>query len=259
MKQSKLLFAAVTLVVALFLTSQISIVSAAPAYQDEFTSSSLQSFWTFVNPAGGGSYSLTANSGYLQITSPTGVGLSKTSNFNAPRVMQPVTGDFVVTTSVSGTFSQAGFRAGLLVYKNNDNYMRFEKYGTNQVLMYGYLNGAETYQTLSLPSSINPLYLKIEKTGSTITSYWSQNGISWTQVKQYTNFNTVDPLEVGLFVINVGTVSFSADFDYFHVTPSNFSVLPESPLGAIVLPVAVIAAFAVYRLKPLSGKFRRLN
>lgn len=241
--------------VTLLLFYSVSFASAAPGYSDEFSSSTLQSFWTFTDPLGTSSYSLTANPGYLRITSPTGNGFSGTSNYNAPRVLQPVTGDFVATTSVSGTFSESGFRGGLLIYETNNDYFRLEKYGSNQVLMYGYIGGSPTYQAASTSSPDNPLYLKLERTGTTLAGYWSSDGVSWNLVKQYTtNFASADSLEIGLFTISVGSTSFSADFAWFHITPEGLSVLPESPLGVLALPAAVLAAYAVYRLKPFSGK-----
>jgi len=255
LKKSRFIFAIALSAVALCLLSQVNSVAAAPAYQDEFTDSSLQSFWTFTNPLGTGSYSLTANSGYLRITAPTGVGLSKTSNFNAPRMLQPVTGDFVATTSVSGVFSQTGFRGGLLVWKDTNNYFRLEKYGSNQVLMYGYINGVETYQTGTLPSNYTPLYLKLDRTGTTLNGYWSSDGTTWNLVKQYTVFNPADSLQTGLFTINVGSTVFSADFDYFHVTPaSTLSVLPETPLGVVAVVGTMFGAFAVFSYRKAHPK-----
>jgi regulation of enolase protein 1 (concanavalin A-like superfamily) len=255
MKKKTFIFTIALSVVALCLLSQISSAAAAPAYQDEFTSSNLQTFWTFTNPLGTGSYSLTAHSGYLRITAPTGVGLSKTSNFNAPRMLQPVTGDFVATTSVSGDFSQAGFRGGMLLFKDTNNYFRLEKYGSNQVLMYGYINGAETYIASTLPSNYSPLYLELERTGTTLRGYWSSDGATWNLVKQYTVFNGADTLQIGLFTINVGTSTFSADFDYFHITPASIlSVLPENPLGVAAVIGSMFGAFAVYTYRKAHPK-----
>jgi len=244
------------LVSALVFAYGISFVAANPGYQDEFADSSLLPFWSFVNPAGTSSYSLTDHSGWCRITAPTGVALATTSNFNAPRLLQPVTGDFLATTCVSGSFSQAGFRAGLLVWKDTSNYMRLEKWGANQALMYGRIAGVETYQPVSLSSNYNPLYLKLEKVGTTLSGYWSQDGITWNLIRQFTSFNAADPVEVGIFVINVGSTPFSADFDYFRITPFGVFVLPESPLGTLLIPIAMGGAFAVYKLKPLSRKVK---
>jgi regulation of enolase protein 1 (concanavalin A-like superfamily) len=130
--------------------------------------------------------------------------------------------------------------------------MRLEKMGASQVLMYGVLGGTVTSNTVSLPSSYNPLYLKLEKCGTALTGSWSSDGIAWNAIPQFT-FNVVDPVQVGLVVINAGSVAFSADFDYFSICPQLF-VVPEYPLGTLAIPIAMAAAFLTYRHKPWAKK-----
>ncbi|MCW4023766.1 MAG: DUF1349 domain-containing protein [Candidatus Bathyarchaeota archaeon] len=234
------------LLLAAFLSfTTFSCVFADVGYNDDFTSTNLNSFWT---TAGSTSavFNLTANPGYLIITAPTGVALAPTSNYDAPRILQPVTGNFEATTCVSGDFSQSGFRGGLLIWKDTDNYMRLEKWGTNQVLMYGVLDGTVSYQQGTLPDSYNPLYLKLEKSGTTITGSWSSNGIAWNTVKSYT-FNAADPVQIGLFAINVGSTTFNAEFDYFHIVPGEIFELPEYSIGLLAVPLAMMAGFVVFR------------
>ncbi|MCW4017590.1 MAG: DUF1349 domain-containing protein [Candidatus Bathyarchaeota archaeon] len=234
------------------LAASISFAGASPGYIDEFTESTLLPFWTFVDPTGNSSYSLTANAGWLRITAPTGVALAPTSNYNASRVLQSVTSDFVATTCVTGSFTQSGFRGGILVWKDTSNYMRLEKWGTNQVLMYGVLDGTVTYQAGTLPSTYNPLHLKLERSGTTLRGYWSENGTdgSWTLIKQFTSFTAGDSVEIGLFVINVGSTPFSADFDFFKIVPGSLFVVPEYPLGTIAIPIAMGAAVIIYKKRP---------
>jgi regulation of enolase protein 1 (concanavalin A-like superfamily) len=240
------------LVLALLLTAFLSFttfscVFADAGYNDDFTSTTLNSFWTTAGTSSA-TFDLTTTPGYLRITSPTGPALSPTSNYDAPRILQPVTGNFEATTCVSGGFTQSGFRGGLLIWKDTNNYMRLEKWGTNQVLMYGVLDGVVSYQQGTLSSNYNPLYLKLEKSGTTLTGSWSSDGIAWNTVKSYT-FNAADPVEVGLFVINVGTASFSADFDYFHIVPGEIFELPEYSIGLLAVPLAMMAGFIVFRNK----------
>jgi regulation of enolase protein 1 (concanavalin A-like superfamily) len=234
------------LIIATLLSlTTISCVFASVGYNDDFTSTSLNSYWTTAGtPAA--TFNTTANPGYLRITCPTGPALSPTSNFDAPRILQPVTGDFEATTLVGGDFTESGFRGGLLVWKDTNNYMRFEKWGTNQVLMYGVLDGTITYKQGTLPANYNPLYLKLEKSGTTLTSLWSTDGIAWNTLQSST-FNAADPVEVGLFAINVGSVPFNADFDYFHITPGSMFELPEYSIGLLAVPLAMIAGFVVFR------------
>ncbi|MCW4010990.1 MAG: DUF1349 domain-containing protein [Candidatus Bathyarchaeota archaeon] len=235
----------------LILAYGATFAAANVGYVDEFTDSSLGSFWTFVDPLGTSSYSLTAHSGWLRITAPVGAALAPTSNYNAPRVLQSVTGSFVATTYVNGNFSEDGFRAGLLLWNNTNNYMRVEKWGANKVLMYGVIGGTVRSQQANLPSSSDSLYLKLEKSGTTISGSWSQNGATWNLIAQYTNFNAADPVQVGLFALTVGSTNFSPDFDYFHINPGNIFVVPEYPLlGTMAIPIAMGAAFIIHRRRP---------
>ncbi|MCW4006776.1 MAG: DUF1349 domain-containing protein [Candidatus Bathyarchaeota archaeon] len=225
----------------------ISTAAASPltGHEDEFTNSTLQPFWTFVNPSGLGSYNLTDKPTWLTITAPGNqyIALSQKSNFDAPRILQNVTGDFIATTNVTGNFDQDGFRAGLLVWGDQDNYLRFEKWGRDKLLLYGYLNGFENNKHVST-TSCDMLYLKLEKFGSTVTASYSYNEISWITIYSYT-LNTVDPVEVGLFAINVGSATFNAEFDYFHICPNSPFVVPEYPLGPIAIPLAIAAAVLI--------------
>jgi regulation of enolase protein 1 (concanavalin A-like superfamily) len=245
---------AVTTVLILCVTSQIALASAAAAYQDEFTSGTLQSFWTFT--AGTGSYSLTAHSDYLRLTAPNGAKLSTItgSNLNAPRMLQSVTGNLEATTYVTGSFSSANYRGGLLLWANEQNFIRLEKYGSTQALMYPIINGVESSpKTVTGLTSSNTLYLKLQKTGSTVTCSYSTTGASYTTIGTC-SFSLSDPLYIGLFAINAdnSASSFSADFDYFHIYPYSDplpSVLPEYPVGIFGATAAIAGAYVFFKAK----------
>jgi regulation of enolase protein 1 (concanavalin A-like superfamily) len=245
MRKRFLIVLSVLLALTLTVSYGASFAAAAPAYNDEFTTTSLQPFWEWVNPTTS-SYSLTDHAGWLRITAPTGVAL--VANKNAPRLLQNVTGGFVATTCVNGSFTQSGYRAGLLLWKDAQNFIRLEKMGSNQILFYGYIAGHEDYVTISATAA-NLVYLKLEKSGSTITASWSTDDITWHPASRQLTFASADPLEVGVFVINVGSGStpFSADFDYFHITPAGVFVLPEYPLGTLAIPVAIGCAFFIHK------------
>ena len=179
------------------------------------------------------------------------------ANDNAPRIIQAVTSDFTVITKITGTFNTVGVtgvHAGILVYKDSTHFTRVEIRGVNSVQIGGKNGGSFTSTQTSLGSTVNPIYLKLEKTGTTIKGYWSSDGVTWSASFGSFTLSSSDPVNVGLFVINqnASPTTFSADFDYFHITPQNINPLPESPIGAIVLPIAVLAAFATFKYKPWS-------
>lgn len=255
MASKRSLLAVSGLVITLILFYGVSCASAAVGYSDEFTSATMNSFWS-TQGSGSATFSLTANSGYMRITCPANLDLGG-SNDNAPILLQTITGDFAVTTKVTGDWTAAGTHAGLIVWKDNTHFMRVEARDTNKVQIGGKDGGAFVFAQAAMGSAVNPVYLQLNKTGTTITGYWSTNGVTWTNFGSFT-MSGADPVKVGIFVINqnASPATYSADFDYFHFVIGGLSPLPESPMAAIALPIAVLGAFLVYRVKPFKGKFQ---
>lgn len=254
MRKFRVLALAVLLMPVLALTLGAQVTSAiGEGFSDDFSGSSLYSGWTFVNPAGGGSYSLISNPGWLRITSPNNYDLGGT-NDNAPRMMQQVTGDFIAFTKVSGTFTASSVHAGLIVYKDNTHFMRVEIRDSNVVQIGGKNGGSFVYSQYSLGGAVTPIYLKLEKTGTTVKGSWSSDGVTWNQFGTQ-SLTGSDPVTVGLFVINQYATppTFSVDFDYFTINPQLF-VVPEYPIGTIAIPIAMAVAFITYRHKPWTKK-----
>lgn len=253
-KQSAVAIITITLCI-ITLAYIIAPAAASPGFNDEFSTATLNSNWTAVDPTGTNPFSLTSHSGWLRITTTSGpeYNLARTT-MTSPRILQTVTGDFEITTEVSANFAQATIAAGLLVWKDSSNFWRVERWYDptdhgQAVHTAGNYHGAWTngaYQTL--PTNQDPTYLKITRVGTTLTGYWSIDGSTWTQFAQ-TTFDAADPVSVGLSVINVGGGTFNADFNFFHIIPNDISVLPEAPY-ALVFPVAITIAFVVYRKHP---------
>src|SRR5829696_5893557 len=92
------------LVIVLFLLIGVMgfvpyVPTASTGFSDQFNSPSLTSGWNWVDPLGDSSYSLTANPGHLRLFTPDS-GHDLYLNFDAPRMVQTVTGDFTITTKV---------------------------------------------------------------------------------------------------------------------------------------------------------------
>ncbi len=237
----------------LAISGSLELASANSGFSDQFSSSTLNEFWSTAG-SGSATFDCSVNPGYLRITSPCNLDLGG-SNDNAPRIIQPVTDDFVAITEVTGTFTAAGVHAGLLVWKDSTHFMRVEVRDVNKVQIGGKNGGAFVATQYSLGSAINPIYLKLEKTGTTITGYWSSDGLNWNSFGSYTLTGS-DPVQVGLFVINqnASPATFSTDFNYFTITPDGSLVLPESPIGTLAAPIAAAVAFGAYALKTRAPK-----
>lgn len=233
----------------------VPFAAGSAGQKDDFSSDTLQPFWKFINPENTASYNLTIHSGYLRLTAANQSTLTLTPNQNAPRIIQSVTDDFIAATYVTGNFSTNN-HAGLLLWKDSGNFIRLEKWGTTQVLMYTVTDGQPNYQTATLPAS-NNLFLKLEKVGDTLTGYYSSDDVTWKNFESFT-LTVSDPVDIGLLAINSNSAesSFNVDFDYFRVSPSAdmYVPVPTYPLGILGASVAIVAAFLIFRFKSKAKK-----
>jgi regulation of enolase protein 1 (concanavalin A-like superfamily) len=239
-------------VATMFFAYGLSFAAASPAYNDEFSTSSLDSFWSTTGSAPSATFDLTTTPGSHIITSQQDCDLGGSTN-TAPRILQPVTGDFDAITYVSGSFMAAGVHAGLLVYLDDSNFIRVEVRNPNSNT---YQIGGKTGGVWDSAQSIGPaapVYLKLTKVGSIITGYWSSDGTTWNQIGHAYAITNSESLQIGLFVINQNTPmpAFSATFDFFHIIPGGFFVTPEYPLGTLAIPAAIGAAYLVVKRKSL--------
>ena len=153
----------------------------------------------------------------------------------APLFLQSYSGSnsFQIETQVTMSPTEDYQQAGLIIYGNDDNYIR---------LTYGHLakpafeltkevNGSFASIWKAAPSSAfgNPLYLRIVKRDSTIYGYYSLTGHDWVLIGQRAGFyHPVTAIGLSAFGNNDATVaSIPADFDYF-------KYVPESPLMILV-------------------------
>lgn len=259
MRHTKSLVWTLILVTTLLLAYGVSVAAAANGTDDEYNSATLNtSLWSKLGSASA-TFDLSTKPGYMRITCPANLDIGG-SNDNAPQLVQSVSGDFICTTKVNGTFTYSGTHAGLIVWKDNAHFMRVEV-RDNNIVQIGGKNGGAFIFTQAVPTGWTagtPIYLKLDRTGSTITGYWSSDGSTWHNFGNQP-LSTTAAVQVGIFVINqnANPSPLTADFDYFRfVIPIN--PLPESPIFALALPLAVIGGFAVYRLKPLKGKLQKL-
>ncbi len=244
LKKNRFIVLTSALLIVLCLSLAANMVAANPAFIDEFDQTTILPFWTTSGKAGS-TFDVTTNPDQLTITSPGGTDLGGLTD-DAPKILQPVTDDFVATTEVTGDFTVAGSHAGLLVYVDDTHFMRLERRDGQKIQLGGKDGGAFIYNQYTLPSQVNPTYLKLEKTGTVIKGYWSVDGNTWNLLSWTEPFNGVGDVYVGLFVIKQYAGSFPAQFEYFRTAPGNIFPLPEYPLGIIGVMAATFGAFGVY-------------
>ena|SRR5271157_442647 len=205
-------------------------------FSDNFNSRILSPKWTITDPDGGSTFSLTAHRGWLRITttSPPGRDLIGTNLVNAPRIVQSVNGDFTIKTKISSVMDANDEGAGIVVWKDSSNYLRLERMSRTigypiepQIVFIGTINGVWSMPSsqqsspggiIHLPSSINPTYLKLTRSGNIFSGYYSADGIHWNHVADIT-LPVNGSVQIGLDIINVyHSGTFFADFDYFRIT-----------------------------------------
>jgi regulation of enolase protein 1 (concanavalin A-like superfamily) len=158
---------------------------------------------TCINPAGDCKFS--AENGTLKITvpgfdNPHDLG-PELGNTTAPRVVQPVAGDFVIQVKITGEFEpgdestqpgRTGYTgAGLVVFADENNFVRLERatlhgqgdeshpYTNFEIRVDGQIERFGT--TGDLPTDKDkPTWLRLERKGNQMLGAMSQDGENWT-------------------------------------------------------------------------------
>ena len=140
-------------------------------------------------------------------------------------LLQNITGDWTITTKVtfSAKPSQIYQQAGLIVYQDDNNYVKLARIflgsPNNNVFQFGKeVSGTYTDQFATDSISSTTVYLKITKSGTNYSAYFSADGATYTQVGTAQSVS-LSPIKVGMFATN-GTQTATAlnvDYDYFNI------------------------------------------
>ena len=190
-------------------------------FHDEFDEGVLSSSWELRDPKYDSTLTF-ARPGWLEIKAISGNDLQPKSNLNAPRLLhaKAVSGDFAIETSISAPKNGRFQSGGLLIWKDEDNFLRFERgtWGADTVILqkreYGIFG-----HIVDLFFEENPAYLRMERRKSCYKALISEDKKKWKEVCSF-NFDASDPLGVGIHAICMGidlppTIT---DFDYFKLS-----------------------------------------
>ncbi len=230
----------------------------AQAAQNEPPPVVIEGWGTVTDPDG--DCTLKADNGKLTITIPgTMHDLSTTTGgMSAPRVLRKVDGDFGARVEVGGRF-EPGERAnnprtvplnaaGLLVWHDDKNYVRFErrnwwvpndrKYTLPHVIPEYFKAGIPQQWTnvkgmghLEGP----PVWLGVERRGDTLVTSFSYDGREWLAANQLT-VDLPRTVWVGVLAINTSAEPFVAEFEEFTVGPTLPQSRPAEELKAVAPP-----------------------
>ena len=193
---------------------------------DDFNSTALGGVWQWVRENStkhvltGGALNITTTVGSINGTTNTTENILLAA---APKF------DFYTDTKLTFSPTHQGHKAGLIIYKDDDNYVAISRLrtGTGNVISTESESGGIRTFNHSSDKYGATVYFKIEKRGSDYLLYASNDGVTWgTALRTYTNAmagtdGTNGGLKMGLMATKGGYASnpeITASFDYHHCT-----------------------------------------
>jgi regulation of enolase protein 1 (concanavalin A-like superfamily) len=165
-------------------------------------------------------------SGVLRVKIPNGKDLNG-ETLTAPRYVKPITGDFQVETRVKFSPKENYQGAGLLIYKDDNNYLRFERAygglgGGGEGLRIDIKKGSD-YDPLITPNDIqtevDEIELKIVRIGKVFTAYWRADEESeWREAGEFVS-DYPETILAGVVACNTAR-EVTAEFAYIRLLPA---------------------------------------
>jgi len=163
--------------------------------------------------------------GVLRVKIPTQKDLYG-ENRTAPRYLKAFTGDFQIETRVKFLPKENYQGAGLLIYKDENNYMRFERAyggigGGGEGIRIDVRKPAE-YISLVTPADIRTeageVDLRIVRRGRSFTAFWRENAsLEWRETGEFES-DYPETIMAGLVACNTAR-EVSAEFAYIKLMP----------------------------------------
>jgi len=185
-------------------------------FKDEFDSKSLDKSWLIIRE-NQSEWSLTANPGYLRISTQTENLWQINVNNKIKFLRRGPHGDFEATTKLIFNPKEKFQQAGIIIYQDEENYVMLtrQKDDVQNVKMSWAIAKAEGEKRAA--TSLTTLYLKLTKSGSSISAAFSSNGDTWINVGQISGLHFVKP-QIGLVGYNAQlNTTVDADVDFFAI------------------------------------------
>ncbi len=137
-------------------------------------------------------------------------------------MLQAVSGDFAVEVKLKAASSDLPSVGGLLVWKDRENYIRFDK-GMDledAISLFGSVQGKWDYFGRGLLAS-DVVYFRLERMGDMLSAYCSHDGVNWMTCGQKA-LPAEDPIQVGIHAtggvgLRGGETATATRFDYFRL------------------------------------------
>jgi regulation of enolase protein 1 (concanavalin A-like superfamily) len=163
--------------------------------------------------------------GALHIDVPTGKDLYGETR-TAPQLLKSISGDFEIETKVKFDPQENYQGAGLLVFRNDNNYIRLERgfggVGSEKNGIRFDKREDEVYEPIATPESFptdaKTVELKLRRTGREFTAFWRLPDGEWKQVGKYPS-SYPETVQVGLIACNTAE-EIPVEFSYIKLSPS---------------------------------------
>ncbi|HVX62791.1 MAG TPA: DUF1349 domain-containing protein [Pirellulales bacterium] len=174
--------------------------------------------------------------------------LSPRRGMNAPRLLKKVAGDFTAQVKVTSDFTpgvtstgqgRPFIGAGLLVWENQDNFLRLERNAywiADQLFCYPPLiehwRSGQYAGVNSQPKPAHEFFqgrstwLKLQRQGNRIIASFSHDGQDWTVAKEF-EVEFADEVSVGIAALNTSDDAFTVEFESFKLTRDGDQTDPD--------------------------------
>ncbi len=206
---------------------------------DDFNSPTLNtSLWTFINPLGDASYTMTGfgtGNASFDLTVPSGTGHDAWDNgVTIPRIVQSAADtDFEIEVKFESTVSVGYQQQGIIIEEEPEHLIRYEVYSDgNTVVVFGaIINNPDSQPAYyfiykNIGPATQPYYLRVTRTGDDWEFYYSTDGNTWINAYTAPIYNyAMNVSAVGMYVGNSDATSHTAIVDYFFNTAN--PIVPE--------------------------------
>lgn len=185
---------------------------------DPFSEPTLAPQWSWIREDNT-HWSLSANPGYLRITTQTGGIVSPNANDQKNLLVReaPLTDCYRITTKAMINPSENYQYAGLQVYQDDDNFVQINRaYANGNTINFDVETSGVVVNT-QIVESATTIYLRIDVDGGDYAGFYSLDGVAWTLVG--VGSASLSNPKVGLAAANnlLGVTEINADFDFFTV------------------------------------------
>lgn len=213
-----------TLVLYIFFIGLISFlfiggtkVHASELFEDEFDGKSLENSWIILRE-NQSDISLTESPGHLRIISKAEDLWQINVNNKIKLLRRGPHGDFEIVTRLTYDPKEKFQQAGIILYEDEENYVMLTRQKDDAQHVVMSRSVSKTEGAKSAATSLTTLYLKLTKSGESISGAFSTNGETWTTVDHISGLHFKHP-QVGLVGFNAQQkTTANADFDFFKIS-----------------------------------------